>query len=67
MGTATKVGQAGLQGWREKAADAIAEPVAQRTPLEEEQVRALVGATFFLLAALYVLKTLRAGTERARG
>ena len=34
MPTATTLGQAGLQGWREKVADGIAEPVARRAPLE---------------------------------
>ena len=34
MPTATQLGQTGLQGWREKVADGIAEPVAQRVPAE---------------------------------
>ena len=54
MTTATKAGQAGLQGWREKLADGVAEPVSQRTPLSEDQVRAAIGAAFFVLAVLYV-------------
>jgi hypothetical protein len=62
MASATTVGQAGLQGWRAKVADGVSEPVAKRTPLEEEQVRALVGAAFFVLAVLYVVKTVRAVT-----
>ena len=66
MATATQVGQAGLQGWREKVADGIAEPMSNRTPLDEEQVRALLGAVFFVLSVIYVVKTLRAATARAR-
>ena len=66
MATATQVGQAGLQGWREKVADGIAEPVSDRTPLDEEQVRALIGAVFFVLSVLYVVKTLRSAAARAR-
>jgi hypothetical protein len=66
MATATGLGQAGLQGWREKVADGIAEPVAKRAPLETEQVRALVGAAFFLLAVMYVVKTLATATREAR-
>jgi hypothetical protein len=31
--------------------------VAKRTPLDEEQVRAIVGATFLVLAVLYVVKS----------
>jgi hypothetical protein len=59
MTTATQAGQAGLQGWREKLADGLAEPVSKRTPLDEDQVRALIGAAFFLLALYYVANTLR--------
>jgi hypothetical protein len=67
VATATSLAQAGLQGWREKVADGIADPVAKRAPLQTEQVRALVGATFFALAVLYVLKTLSAAARDARG
>ena len=66
VATATSLGQAGLQGWRAKVADGIADPVAKRAPLETEQVRALVGAAFFVLAVTYVFKTLTAATREAR-
>jgi hypothetical protein len=66
MATATTLGQAGLQGWREKVADGIAEPLAKRAPLDAEQVRALVGAAFFLLAVTYVLKTLTAAARETK-
>ena len=66
MPTATSLGQTGLQGWREKVADGIAEPVAQRAPLDSEQVRALLGAVFFVLSVVYVVKTLTAATREAR-
>ena len=66
MPTATKLGQTGLQGWGEKVADGIAEPVAQRAPLDSEQVRALLGAVFFVLSVVYVVKTLTAATREAR-
>ena len=66
MATATSLGQAGLQGWREKVADGIAEPVARRAPLESEQVRALIGAVFFVLSVVYVIKTLTAATRETR-
>jgi hypothetical protein len=66
MGTATRLGQAGLQGWREKVADGIAEPVAQRAPLTSEQVRAVLGAVFFVLSVVYVVKTVSAATRETR-
>jgi hypothetical protein len=66
MTTATQAGQAGLQGWREKVADGLAEPVSKRTPLDEDQVRALIGGAFFLLALIYVANTLRKLAEQAR-
>ena len=66
MPTATRLGQAGLHGWREKVADGIAEPVAGRIRLDEEQVRALVGAAFFVLALAYVAKSIGALVREAR-
>ena len=63
---ATQLGQTGLQGWREKVADGISQPVAKRAPLNEEQVRAIVGAAFFVLAVSYVVKTISAATRQAR-
>ena len=62
---AISLGQKGLVGWREKVADAVSGPVAGRAPLSEEQVRALVGATFFALSVYYVVDTVRrAAAER---
>jgi hypothetical protein len=66
MTTATQAGQAGLQGWREKLADVVAEPVANRTRLDEDQVRALIGAAFFILAVIYIANALKA-LARQRG
>jgi hypothetical protein len=59
MTTATQAGQAGLQGWRGKVADGVAEPVAKRTPLDEDQVRALIGAAFFVLSVIYIVNAAR--------
>lgn len=67
MQSPTQIGTAGLQGWREKAADAVAPPLAKRTPLETDQVRAALGALFFVLALSYVVKTLVTVTQQARG
>ena len=58
------VGQAGLAGWRAKLADAVAQPVAQRSSVTEDQVRAAVGAAFFALSLLYVVGTVRRMTAR---
>ena len=52
-------GKAGLQGWRVKVADAVAAPVARRSGLSDDQVRAAVGAAFFVLSVVYVVQTVR--------
>jgi ADP-ribosylglycohydrolase len=56
---AVAVGKAGLQGWRGKMADAVAEPVARRSGLTHDQVRAAVGAIFLALSVLYVVGAAR--------
>ncbi len=60
------MGQAGLQGWREKVADVVSEPVAKRAPVEADQVRAAIGVTFFVLSVMYVVKTISEATRQAR-
>ncbi len=66
MASVTQIATAGLQGWRRKVGDVVAEPVAQRTPLGREQVRAAVGALFFALSVMYVVKTISAASSRLR-
>lgn len=56
---ALSMGKAGLQGWRVKVADAVAQPVAKHSPLSDDQVRAALGAVFFALSAVYVLGTVK--------
>jgi hypothetical protein len=56
---AVTAGKAGLQGWRAKVGEAVAGPVAQRSPLTDDQVRAAVGALFFVLSVVYVVGTIR--------
>ena len=56
---AVTAGKAGLQGWRGKVGDAVAGPVARRSPLTDDQVRAAVGGLFFVLATVYVAGTIR--------
>lgn len=50
-------GKAGLQGWRVKVADAVADPVARNSRLTDDQVRAALGAVFFALSLSYVVGT----------
>lgn len=64
MSKAREIGQAGLQGWRAKVADGVAAPIARRVPIEEDQVRALIGGLFFGLSVMYVVKTIRAAAGR---
>jgi hypothetical protein len=58
MPDVTRLGQAGLKGWRETIGNRAAGVIARRTPLEEDQARALIGAIFFALSVIYVGKTL---------
>jgi hypothetical protein len=53
------IGETALTGWREKVADGVAGPASSRTPLDEEQVRALVGIGFLALSIVYVVSTIR--------
>ena len=54
-----EVGKAGLAGWRETVADRAAPPVASKTPVDEDTVRAAIGALFFVLSVIYVIGTIR--------
>ena len=56
---ARAVGEAGLQGWRGKVADAVAAPVARRSGLSDDQVRAAIGALFLALSVLYVVNAVK--------
>lgn len=59
-----RMGEAGLQGWRGKVADAVAAPVARRSGLDDDQVRAAIGAAFFVLSVVYVVQTVRQAAAR---
>jgi len=63
---ASELGHTALVGWREKVAAGVAGPVSERTGLADEQVRALVGALFFLLAVYYVVGTVRRAVAAIR-
>jgi len=65
MANPTEIGKAGLQGWREKVGDGVAAPVAKRTPLDEDQVRAAIGALFFVLSVIYIAQAIAEALNRA--
>jgi hypothetical protein len=52
-----ELGHAGLVGWRKAIADRVAPRAAGRSPVSEDQARAVIGAAFFLLALYYVSST----------
>ena len=56
---AISFGKAGLQGWRAKLADAVADPVARKSGLTDDQVRAVIGGVFFVLSVVYVGQTVK--------
>ena len=60
-----EAGRAGLAGWREKVADRAAPPVAARTPIDEDAVRAAIGGLFFALSVVYVAGTIKRMVESA--
>jgi hypothetical protein len=55
----TELGETALVGWRGKVASGVARPVSARTGVGEDQVRAIIGALFFVLAAYYIAGTVR--------
>ena len=61
---AKDAGRAGLVGWRETIADKAAPPLAARTPVDEDSVRAAIGALFFVLALIYVVGTIKRVLQR---
>jgi hypothetical protein len=56
---AKNLGSAGLAGWRRTVADKAAPPVAAKTPLDEDAIRAAIGALFFVLSLIYVVGTVK--------
>ena len=66
MPNTEQIGRAGLVGWRSTVADRVARPVAKKAPASEDQVRAAVGAAFFLLSLYYVGSTIARMAKAAR-
>jgi hypothetical protein len=61
------LGSLAATGWRSRVADAVAKPVSRAAPVKPDQVRAAVGATFFLLSLYYVIQTSRRAAQEIRG
>ena len=59
-----RIGHAGLAGWRGKTADLVAPRAAKLGPVSEDQARAIIGGTFFVLSVYYVVATLVRGLKR---
>jgi hypothetical protein len=55
----TQTLEAGLVGWRERFAQRVEKPVSKRTPLTVKQIRAILGALFFVKSAVYVGRSIR--------
>jgi len=66
MPNTEQLGLQGLTGWRTKVADAVAPSVAKKAPASEDQVRAAIGAAFFLLSVYYVISTIAKMAKAAR-
>jgi hypothetical protein len=62
----TQTFEAGLVGWRERFAERIEKPVTKRTPLNGKQLRAILGALFFVKSALYVGRAVRRAIAQRR-
>lgn len=62
----TRTLEAGLVGWRERFVERIEKPVTKRTPLNGKQLRAIVGALFFVKSALYVGRAVRRAIKQRR-
>jgi hypothetical protein len=62
----TQTLEAGLVGWRERLAERIEKPVTKRTPLNGKQLRAILGALFFVKSALYVGRVVRRAIKQRR-
>lgn len=61
-----EVSHSALAGWRAKVADGLADPVAKRTALSPDAVRALVGVILFGLSVYYVVGTVARAARVAR-
>ena len=63
----TEMGKVGLNGWKGKVGQRVAEPVAEHTRMTEDQVKAILGGVFLLLSAWQFLKLIRRVVAAGRG
>jgi copper oxidase (laccase) domain-containing protein len=63
----TEMGKVGLSGWRGRAADVVARPIARRSRLDEDEIRAIIGAVFLAYTIYRLVRALyrAARTEKA--
>jgi hypothetical protein len=65
----TEMGKVGLGGWRGRAADVVARPLARRSRFDEDEIKAIIGAIFLaytiyrLVRALYRAARIEAVTD----
>lgn len=59
----TEMGKVGLSGWRGRAADVVARPLADRSKFDEDQIKAIIGAIFL---AYTIYRLVRALVRAAR-
>jgi hypothetical protein len=55
------LGHAGLAGWRKTVADAV----APRVPIADDQARMIIGLGFFALSVYYVIATVTKAVRRS--
>lgn len=67
MANTTELGQQALASWRGAVADKVARPAAKRTPMSEDQVRAVLGAAFLAVSTFYVVSSFVRIIRTARG
>jgi hypothetical protein len=59
---AKTIADATLHGWKEGVADRV----GRRAPVADDLARAALGAVFFTLSLMYVVRTVRAFTRALR-
>ena len=55
------LGHAGLSGWRKNVADVV----APRVPIADDQARMIIGLGFFVLSVYYVAATVTRALRRS--
>lgn len=63
----TAMGKVGLSGWRGAIGSKVAEPIAARSALSQDQVEAIMGGIFLLLSAWEFAKLVRRVLAAGRG